>query len=740
MFRCPIQGDIIAPNAGEWTGVFYRDDDLPEHPVPVWTTLPAFAEPIPTQVGETLTMTAGVASPAEAGETIEIGTGTTHATFVRHILYEGEPVTIPSSLEGNAMTARCSLSLLPHRVTEFIESGVTISGTEPLGFPDALTESQWTVDEVTSGTPGRRTILVDASVSVPAGYSLVLYSGSVSGTQPTLGATLTPGTPYTTNSGAPVGATIYNQIWWKRTSDDALGNPSNEVAIVIEGIDDTDPPPVGTGSLTPDVTVSGIASVRSQIAAWIADWSGTVPSGKTADDDRVIGINASTSGTFNLSSLLNTQATRSARRIFVRHVGTFTGETKGTRLTTAGDTACSVRHTGPLTILNSRGIHIALMHLRVGGSAQAASNALRLEDSTLCGVTQCLIEAREPSLTCPPELTDTALNNAWSNGQIIGIRRTTACDFTHNLIRYAGQPMMSISGTTDLLLVGNLFDLPSADDMKSGGSHDRFRFERNWASRRFMGGFPGDPHEDPFQHEAVNSNFTNCRVYGNFVANPHIGKAARQFMWFANGVNYTGTRVEQNIALINSNFCHAPEHQGAMTALRYNDMMPARGTPYGPPNRGGHPKSFNYGWYESEFNAIAAMGETGSLWRILGSPVSYASMGQDFKLGLAPWHFNTSTDGTNNGYVVPDNQQTIHAFEPAPNGRLHYSNANPCGAYIRKREIYVPAYRETAEASAGYPVMPFAWPVLGAFHAIWNFNSGVSDGYTGLHDTNGNPA
>jgi hypothetical protein len=59
-----------------------------------------------------------------------------------------------------------------------------------------------------------------------------------------------------------------------------------------------------------------------------------------------------------------------------------------------------------------------------------------------------------------------------------------------------------------------------------------------------------------------------------------------------------------------------------------------------------------------------------------------------------------------------------------------YSGAK-YGATERLREIFDASYRVTASAAAGYPVMPFAWPVLGTFRALWNGNGYVTDGYTG---------
>jgi hypothetical protein len=108
------------------------------------------------------------------------------------------------------------------------------------GFPAAIPAAHWSAVEVRDAAPaGRRRIAITPAVTVPAGYELRLYSGPVAGGTTGMGnRVMQSGEVFTTQGSLAVGSTCHNLLYWRRVSDDAWIQASeNQVSFEIRGLE-----------------------------------------------------------------------------------------------------------------------------------------------------------------------------------------------------------------------------------------------------------------------------------------------------------------------------------------------------------------------------------------------------------------------------------------------------------------------------------------------------------------------
>jgi hypothetical protein len=480
VIRSSVSGQVLVLNAGSHTGLYYSTGLLPSDQVVEWTTLPSFDEPIPSRVGSVVTVDPGVVSPEGAVVNAEIGTGSTDETFTAYIT--GATGTIPSGMAGAEMTARFKVQYTPENpqspdfplppvnypsLTIIRRSGVTISGTEPVGFPTALTSGQWTAEEVRDVAPaGRRRILVASTVSVPTGYQLALFSGALpASTEPgPTGAILTPGTAYTTNSSLNVGATCNNRVWWKRISDGAFGNPSDTKSFTILGLEDDpgdpdypDPPtsfPAANQTLTAATQSAIVNAMNARKATgatsrWIIDippgnygnlsLAGLAMPGETIIRSQGLNYGAKFTGiNINLATNIRFQFVSIDRSSLTRTVGN-DGFANGTGFSMMGSTNSGIEYSnidgGPII---RRPGHAAawLEHSRWGINADKVSESQRTTNARI-------------------------YMNAIHGGWLYGIR---------------------FGANTDTLIAENVFAEICGDDIQMG-TGTRIDIINNWFSR-----------------------------------------------------------------------------------------------------------------------------------------------------------------------------------------------------------------------------------------------------------------
>ena len=173
-----------------------------------------------------------------AGASIDATTGALTVTY--DTLRTDSPVTVRATNSGG-----------------YAEVSFNITVTEPVvleDFPAPVADSLWSIVEARTLSPvGRRTWSVDASVSVPTGFTLEAYSGrEQNGGSQTASSTVTPGTPGTTSGGYAAGTLLYNLLAWKRTSDGAWGGLTTQRQFTVQG---AYPAPTVISPL-PDITLT----------------------------------------------------------------------------------------------------------------------------------------------------------------------------------------------------------------------------------------------------------------------------------------------------------------------------------------------------------------------------------------------------------------------------------------------------------------------------------------------------
>lgn len=703
---------------------------------------PFFVTPISTEVGQIVAVDQGTWLPTGL-TTIQIGTGVSLDAFVPHI--EASSGTLTAAMVGARLSAVVAVVNGAGTTRVFVDSGVMVKIASPMNaFPPDITPADWSAEEVRDSAPeGRRAILVNASVTVPPGFLLKLYSGLDSIGLPTAGnATLTPGQTFITVGSLAVGSTCHNSLAWLRLSDGVIRRAhgpnlgtmeAQQKSFGIQGLRVTP----GANHEAPDVIVNSTGAVRSQIATWVANWDGTVPPGKTVDSDRYVGLDVSTSGYFDLTGLVNARATSMSRRIFVRHVGTFTHDD------------CSVRHTGTVDLSNSRGI--VLTRMRMLGNP-----AVKMSNSTLTGAHRCIIDG--PYDINGPVNPQTQAPSADSN---IAVSLGTNIIVTHNLMRHSISAGLYVNASNGATVIGNLNDYNQHDDFKLSGACTDFRFERNWGARRHSATFGGDPHEDFLQHQGfgAGASFARSTLHGNVYLAGHYepmptygGQQAPGFSgwWFGgatpwanqglfiqaepaatNVMQMTNLVADQNILVHNNGSLKVSNGVNWGTARATDNTF----ITYGRRNYA----LISGQWPTVARNLIFGRGSAGTDGVLInatggnGSPTDLT--------GVLPYfqHGPPLQDVTG---IIKWPLGMLKDMLPKIGSRAHWSSSANVGASERAREIFDRPYREKKAATVGYGLVPgdVGWPVAKTWNDTYNLDGFVdsklarSSGY----DSNGN--
>jgi hypothetical protein len=587
---------------------------------------------------------------------------------------------------------------------------------------------------MTGSVSGKRTVTVSSLVTVPSGYELRWYSGPNLSPNPATGdatTAMTPGTPYTTNGSMPVGVACHNMLFWYDIARNAWqrAHPAGDIiSFTIQGIEG-EPGEPADPTFTPNVTVATVAAVRAQFNTWNA-------STKTADF--VCGINANTSGTFDLTGLQNT----SAFRFWVRHVGTFT------------DYQCSVRHSGAIRLDSSRGVYATRMHVVTG-----QSEGVTMTGAVQCGYDRCLLEVSRlgdgegSGAVNPHSSFPWAINTC-------RIRDNTDCRFSNNLIRFGLKASVIIERCTNLRFFGNMTSWFATDDIKVWDRADGLIFERNWGGRKSSTAPGQAPHHDWFQHQG--ENLHNSRFWGNVCLSGRnawwfgpAGLGQQGFFHRPDAQNLKGktlfisnTTWEQNIIAIDNGsikFAGAPETSQTNCSASNNTLLTV--------------------WVANAFalsavqsnarNFIAGGNEPGQTQGIGTNGVGIAIGKGDYTDSQGVFHpavrnysplANWFTHGIplqNSGGTMANPPQPIKCIHPKAGTRLGLDNTGiTLGAHIRSREIFDETFRTAQSAAAGYKVLPAdcGWPVAGTWHDDYNYDDYVESTYTGSYDSNGDNA
>lgn len=119
-------------------------------------------------------------------------------------------------------------------------------------FPPAISDTLWSVEELTDsveagGVVGRRRVITDVSIVVPGTHTLLMYAGTAD-TPPWSVTTqeISPGTPFTTVGGHPVGTVIFPKLGWRRLAGNTFQTAGERPSFPIVGFDAPASPLINT--------------------------------------------------------------------------------------------------------------------------------------------------------------------------------------------------------------------------------------------------------------------------------------------------------------------------------------------------------------------------------------------------------------------------------------------------------------------------------------------------------------
>lgn len=158
---------------------------------------------------------------------------------------------------------------------------------------------------------------------------------------------------------------------------------NNNLAAITTGILGFTTQPVVTpiSSFAPDVVVTTATALNNLLNSWASNPSGTAPAGKTAFQDRVIGISATING-------LTISGKNMPMKCYIRAVGTF----GFTSMNGCNEPSCSTYINGVLTISGCNNIYGWRLDVRAAnGTTTYSSGLVAISNSTNCGFMKSVI-------------------------------------------------------------------------------------------------------------------------------------------------------------------------------------------------------------------------------------------------------------------------------------------------------------------------------------------------------------
>lgn len=419
-------------------------------------------------------------------------------------------------------------------------------------------------------------------------------------------------------------------------------------------------------SITADVTVSTAAAVNSQLDAWEANWSGTVPAGKATGDERVIALDTSTSTEIDMSGRSFPQM------VWLRSAGTFT------------DYDCSVKVSAVINMESSSNVGLYLMHV-IGG------NRVRINNSSSCAVTRCFIQGSD---------TETPESYTFGANYVVDINNASNCEFEDCVIGWGINPVILKTGSNSYITFkGCVFDWNSHDSMKNTSTLTYLTVENCWFSRNIRAIEGSTYHEDMFQQSGGSTNGAVFRGnVGLLDQNRWSGGSTGSWQGLFFGDGYAGINCtcEQNIFASNNGVIKWSEGSSeAGTISRYNTAVHV--------TNGSLPASIvggtaSYNWTMSYNPAVTTNGAGTN-----GICVDVDDLTSK----------NLTEANTYFTHGCPVEGDPIGHYEPATGTAMHWNyGGTKVGAYQRFEELF----------SLGGSYVPgnVGWPVAGTWEPTFN--------------------
>lgn len=454
---------------------------------------------------------------------------------------------------------------------------------------------------------------------------------------------------------------------------------------------------VGSTSLAPDSTSTTSAGVRAIVLAWIADWNGTTPAGKTNSDTRVVQLTAP------VASLDLTGLNAPAQGVIVRSVGPYG---LGTVFPWKATTGCDI--SGTLTLGSSS--NITAYGFACGMIAGGAS--------TNCKFERCAIQgARGADDSVVPTV----------NGPIVSGLNLTVKDCLFTGFATRGLWFWDSGAPADtqhnFLISGCIFDKLAADAINISGPQTKngHVIERNWFSDFRLG---IGAHADVLQIAAGNN--PGLRFWGNVVmqklGNPSTSTINGGYFISDSGITLNAV-CQQNI--FNMSGQNAAVVAGAGGTCTDNTFMYRNFGPIGSFQVSGFNPAASSAWtlrdrnfYTSSFNGFyPGMGGPNGVEVIIGNV--FNGVTPDFS-GVLPYFTGIRTDSDD-----------IQNLKPVSGARTHWNYAGglgSVGAVVRSEEIW---NQKIVPTSVGWPVAPY-------FYIHFDPTNSIGTDFTTVYDADGN--
>lgn len=487
---------------------------------------------------------------------------------------------------------------------------------------------------------------------------------------------------------------------------------------VVTGTSDTTdavaPPPTGTI----DVVVFSASELQTTAQAWAADWAGTVPSGKTSSDDRVIGIGAAIPQDVILTNLNFPQ------EVYIRTVGAF-----------LPDMATSCPITGFVNLSGSTNIHLDRLELRApGGSVN--NGWVTVNNTTDCTIERCVMRG-----TPFPYTTGNVATTQFAMELKTTITRLTMKNVVFRYCRSAFQ--WEDGQTIDMVVDGWMAEYMSGDDFGNISKNLSGGFVNGLTLRGYFGDRTRAKvyglHCDSFQAFIAPARITNLDMSysvlmrGRWLDTGETSETGWRF-FIRSGASVAGASTFDNCLFANAHKSGHDKPNGntvTVTNCAYlfgnYDVYSYNNAPY--------PRPEGYDAWVSN-GTLTALTNCYQIIDTLGRADVISTSGTGNIVRLTPGSFSNPDFSSVVGDLenIPTEDTSLWDIRPKAGGAMD-PNGTACGPYDLWAKLY-----------SGDPIVcksVVGWPVAEVFIKWFdpgnNFAGGAS-GYTGSYDSDGNNA
>lgn len=488
-------------------------------------------------------------------------------------------------------------------------------------------------------------------------------------------------------------------------------------SVVTGSSDTTDavaPPPTGTI----DVVVFSASELQTTAQAWAADWAGTVPSGKTSSDSRVIGIGAAIPQDVTLTNLTFPQ------EVTIRTVGAFLQDMA---------TTCPI--TGNINMRNTTNLRLYLMELR----APAGSSTfgwVDVDGTTDCTIERCVFRG----IPFPYQVGTTATTRTALNFQSL----ITRFSLINVVFRYIETSIKWDGGcnTTDMTIDGMLIEYSSGDDLGDVNKNLSGGFVNGLTLRGYFGDRTRAKiygrHCDSFQSYVAPSRITNLDMSycvlmrGSWIDTGETSETGWRF-FIRSGASVAGASTVDNCIFANAHKSGHDKPNGNTITVTNCSYLFGNYTVYSY-NNAPYPRPEGYDAWIA--NGTGTVTNSYQIIDTLGRAdvISTSGTGNIVRLTPGSWSSPDFTSVAGDLEAVPTENNFLWDIRPKAGGAMD-PNGTACGPYDLWAKLY-----------SGDPIVcksVVGWPVAEMFIKWFdpgdNFAGGAS-GYTGAYDSDGNNA